>query len=170
MADLKAAGHKNLKLITQLPYNSEDRAHSAEMVLASELAASRLSGYWFELPAVRSYLGLGGTSAPGLSTTRLSPGTSKVKQLEAELAQRSDEIMRRDETIEGLETKIEFLQEETGVSDVKMFVHDRLNREVHTLRLQVDRWIANHGEELRSRRYWERWAKRHGWTSDEVDS
>ena len=81
------------------------------------------------------------------------------------------EVQEKAQHIDDLEDQVRFHQgnmSENSHERHKAFT--ALQAENRTLRSQVNEWMIKHREELGSRRYWERWAKEHGWAAKGVSS
>ena len=96
-------------------------------------------------------------------------GPTLTERLEAQVDALQMEVQEKAQHIDDLEDQVRFHQgnmSENSHERHKAFT--ALQSENRTLRSQVNEWMTKHNEELRSRRYWERWAKEHGWTVEEV--
>ena len=99
----------------------------------------------------------------------LPKGPTPKERLEAQVDALDMEVQEKAQHIDDLEDQVRFHQgnmSENSHERHKAFT--ALQAENRTLRSQVNEWMTKHNEELRSRRYWERWAKEHGWTVEEV--
>ncbi len=94
---------------------------------------------------------------------------TRTQKLEAENALLQTAVNEKSDQIETLQRSLNEAR-----AQVSEYPHERETvaneREamIRTLRGQVAEWQTKYNEELRSRRYWEREAKAHGWTAAEV--
>ena len=96
-------------------------------------------------------------------------GPTLTERLEAQVDALQMEVQEKAQHIDDLEDQVRFHQgnmSENSHERHKAFT--ALQAENRTLRSQVNEWMTKHNEELRSRRYWEKWAKDNGWTVEEV--
>ena len=99
----------------------------------------------------------------------LPKGPTPKERLEAQVDALSMEAQEKAQHIDDLEDQVRFHQ-----GNMSEHEHERhkaftaMQSENRTLRSQVNEWMTKHNEELRSRRYWEKWAKDNGWTVEEV--
>ena len=101
----------------------------------------------------------------------IEPPTEKLptpkERLDAQVDALAMEVQEKAQRIDDLEDQVRFHQgnrSENSHERHKAFT--ALQAENRTLRSQVNEWMTKHNEELRSRRYWERWAKDNGWTAE----
>ena len=97
----------------------------------------------------------------------LPKGPTPKERLEAQVDALQMEVQEKAQRIDDLEDQVRFHQgnrSENSHERHKAFT--ALQAENRTLRSQVNEWMTKHNEELRSRRYWERWAKDNGWTAE----
>ena len=94
---------------------------------------------------------------------------SRIEKSEAERDALALDLQEKAQHIDDLEDQVRFHQ-----GNMSEHEHERhkaftaMQSENRTLRSQVNEWMTKHNEELRSRRYWEKWAKDNGWTVEEV--
>lgn len=94
---------------------------------------------------------------------------TRVERLEAERDALRLEVHENVERIADLDDQVRF--HEGNLSEHEHERHKAytaLQAENRTLRSQNNEWITRYNDELRSRKYWERWARDHGWTTEEV--
>ena len=108
-------------------------------------------------------------AAQARGATDKPKGPTLTERLEAQVDALQMEVQEKAQHIDDLEDQVRFHQgnmSENSHERHKAFT--ALQSENRTLRSQVNEWMTKHNEELRCRRYWERWAKEHGWTVEEV--
>ena len=108
---------------------------------------------------------------PGIEPPTEKPpkpkGPTLTERLEAQVDALAMEMQEKAQHIDDLEDQVRFHQ-----GNMSEHEHERhkaftaMQSENRTLRSQVNEWMTKHNEELRSRRYWERWAKDNGWTAE----
>ena len=94
---------------------------------------------------------------------------TKAQRLEAERDGLALDVQDKATRLDELEDQVRFHEgnmDEQESERHKAFI--AVQAELSTARSQINEWMTKHNEELRSRRYWERWAKANGWTADEV--
>ena len=96
-------------------------------------------------------------------------GPTPKERSEAQVDALVIEVQEKAQHIDNLEDQVRF--HEGNMSEHEHERHKAftaMQAENRTLRSQVNEWMTKHNEELRSRRYWEKWAKDNGWTVEEV--
>ena len=105
---------------------------------------------------------------PGIEPPTEKPPPPK-ERLEAQVDALAMEVQEKAQHIDDLEDQVRFHQGNMSEHEHERYkAFTAMQSENRTLRSQVNEWMTKHNEELRSRRYWERWAKDNGWTVEEV--
>ena len=100
---------------------------------------------------------------------KLPKGPTPKECMEAQVDALALDLQEKAQHIDDLEDQVRFHQGNMSEHEHERYkAFTAMQSENRTLRSQVNEWMTKHNEELRSRRYWERWAKEHGWTVGEV--
>ena len=96
---------------------------------------------------------------------------TKAERLEAERDALALDVQDKATRIDEIEDEFQFHRGNMSEQETERHkAYSALQAENQTLRSQLNECMVNRNEELRSRRYWERWAKDNGWTAGEVSA
>ena len=106
--------------------------------------------------------------ADGPKADQPKPPT-KTERLEAQVDAQGMEIQGKAEHIEELEDELRFHRGNMDEQEAeRRKAYTALQAELSTARSQINEWMTKYQDERRRANYWERQAKRLGWTADEV--
>ena len=96
-----------------------------------------------------------------------APKPTKAQRLEAERDALALDVQGRATRIDELEDELQFHRGNMSEQETERHkAYTAVQTELSTARSQINEWMTKYNEELRSRRYWERWAKDNGWTAE----
>ena len=119
--------------------------------VAEEVASEVSQGVEGVMSGDRDRIGVGTTRTP-----------TKRQQLEVEVAELRDRLSDCEKREGVLRSKVD---DPASVEEM-----DNLVRHIRTLKSQVSHWMGMHEEEQRRAKYFEKWAKDHGWTPAEIQA
>ena len=94
---------------------------------------------------------------------------TRTQRLEAERDVLALDVQDKATRLDELEDQVRFHEGNMDEQESERHkAYTALQAELSTARSQINEWMTKYNEELRSRKYWERWAKANGWTADEV--
>ena len=147
------------RLIGEKAQTTRKTAGEAKAIIRAGLAEAVLNHEMSFEAALRE--ARGEPDAPKLPT--------KAERLEAERDAARMDVQDKVTHIDVLEDQIRFHEGNMDEQETERHkAYTALQAELSTARSQINEWMTKYNEELRSRRYWERWAKDNGWTADEV--
>ncbi len=89
---------------------------------------------------------------------------TKAERLEAELDAARLDLLEKAQRLDDLEDELRFHRGNMDEQESERHkAYTALQSELSTARSQMNEWMVKYNEELRSRKYWEREAKRLGW-------
>ncbi len=96
---------------------------------------------------------------------------TRTERLQAQVDALSIELDELRLTVDRQNGELEFHRGNLSELDHERHqAYTSLQAELATARSQINHWMVQYNDEKRSRAYWEKWAKAHGWTREEIAS